>query len=400
MSATSPQTLLERINLSDATRADHSDVVATRRHLHTMPEVGLEEFETAKYIAARLTQLGIQHQQCTPTGLAALLESGKGGPVVMLRSDIDALPITEENTHEYVSRRPGFMHACGHDTHIAMLLGVARRLKSEGLQHGTVKLVFQPGEEGHHGASKMVEAGVMEHPHVDVAYGQHVWAQAPVGQILIEEGPVMAAVDRIHITITGKGTHAAYPHGGHDPIYCAAQMITALQSIVSRNIDPLQPAVVTISMISAGTAHNIIPPTCEMTGTVRVFDAETHGIIRRRIEEISDGIARTLGCEARLDYLPEHVPVVNDARIAAIVREEAVAIVGASNVLANQKTMGAEDMSDFLKLVPGAYAFIGAQNKDKGCFYPHHHPKFNIDEDALAIGAELMYRVAQRLLKT
>jgi amidohydrolase len=398
MSSLQPQALLDRVNLTAATRSAHSAIIATRRHLHTIPEIGLEEHDTSSYISQRLTELGVPHQPCTPTGIAGLLDSGKGGPVVMLRADIDALPITEDLEHDYVSQRPGFMHACGHDFHAAMLLHTAQRFKAEGLAHGQLKLVFQPGEEGHHGASKMIAAGVMEQPHVDMAYGQHVWAQAPIGKIMIQEGPIMAAVDRLHVTIHGKGTHAAYPQGGQDPIFCAAQIITALQSVVSRNIDPLSPGVVTISMINAGTAHNIIPASCEMTGTVRVFDDQAHAIIRRRIHEICEGVAAALGCSAQVDYLPEHVATVNDPRIAAIVREEAHDIVGEENVVTRQQTMGAEDMSDFLKLVPGAYAFIGGANEAKGCIYPHHHPKFNIDEDALAIGSELMYRVAKRLL--
>jgi len=389
--------LLAHANLSEATRDGHADVVAIRRHLHAIPEVGLEEFETAAYMESSLAALRIQHRRLAGTGVVGLIGEGQA-PVVMLRADIDALPITEENTHEYLSQHPGFMHACGHDCHGAMLLGVAKRLKAEGVNGGTVKLVFQPGEEGHHGAVKMIEAGVLHDPPVSSAYGQHVWAETPVGKILIQEGPIMAAVDRIHITVTGKGTHAAYPQGGHDPIFASAQMITALQSIVSRNIDPLEPAVITIAQINAGTAHNIIPPVCEMVGTVRVFDEAAHAVIRRRIHEVCEGIAKTLGCEAKVDYMPEHVATVNDPRIAAIVREEALAIVGAENVIPKQKTMGAEDMSDFLKHVPGAYAFIGGRNEAKGCVYPHHHPKFNVDEDALAIGAELMYRVARRLL--
>jgi amidohydrolase len=290
------------------------------------------------------------------------------------------------------------MHACGHDTHTAMQIGVARRLLTEGIDRGRIKLCFQPGEEGHHGASKMIEAGVMENPRVQYAYGQHIWSRTPTGKILIEGGPVMAGVDRLEVTLTGKGTHAAYPQGGIDPIYCAAQVITALQSIVSRSIDPTEAGVVTIAVINAGTAHNIIPQTCEMIGTIRWFDEETHDIIQRRVHEIIGGVAAALGCKAQINYIPEHYPTVNDHAIAAIVREEAVQIVGAENVIDKQMTMGAEDMSDFLRLVPGAFAFVGGYNEKKDCVYPHHHPKFNVDEDAFAIGAELMYRVAKRLL--
>jgi amidohydrolase len=391
--------LLARVNLSSPARAAHESVVATRRELHQHPETGLEEYETAKFIEARLDALGIPHQRCTPTGVTGLLDGAGAGPVVMLRADIDALPVTEENEHEYVSRHPGRMHACGHDAHMAMLLGVAERLKREGFSAGRVKLVFQPGEEGHHGAEKMIAAGVMENPKVDLCYGQHVWAAADIGSIMIAPGPVMAAVDRLEITVSGKGTHAAYPHGGTDCVYASAQIITALQSIVSRNVDPLRPAVVTIAQINAGTAHNIIPPECRMVGTVRAFDEETHAILRQRIPEIVKGVAQTLGCEAQVNYITEHSATVNDADVAALVREEAVAIVGEQNVSGEQRTMGAEDMSDYLKAVPGAYVFIGARNAAKGAIYPHHHPKFSIDEDALAIGAELMYRVAQRLLR-
>lgn len=390
--------IMPSTHISATTLEAHAQVVATRRELHQHPETGLEEYETAKFVEARLSALGIPHERCTPTGVIGLLNGETPGPVVMLRADMDALPIQEESQHEYVSLNPGKMHACGHDTHTAMLLGVAARLKQEGLAAGAVKLVFQPGEEGHHGASKMIAAGALEHPRPASCYGQHVWASAPIGTIMIEDGPVMAAVDRIEITVTGKGTHAAYPQGGVDPIYASAQIITALQSIVSRNVDPLQPAVVTIAVINGGTAHNIIPEQVKMIGTVRVFDDATHDILRNRIREIINGVASALGCQADLNYLPEHDATVNAPEIAALVREEAIAIVGKDHVTANQRTMGAEDMSDFLRVIPGAYAFIGAQNPDKGAIYPHHHPKFNIDEDAMAIGAELMYRVTQRLL--
>lgn len=385
-------------NLSEFTLEGHDSVVADRRALHQIPEIGLMEFETAKFIEGRLDALGLTHERCTPTGIISVLDSGKPGPTVMLRADIDALPILEDTGHEYVSTHPGAMHACGHDTHTAMQIGVARRLVAQGVPQGRVKLLFQPGEEGHHGAEKMIAAGALQDPKVDYAYGQHIWAKSPVGQILIQPGPIMAGVDRLEVTLTGRGTHAAYPHGGVDPIYAGAQIVTALQSIVSRSIDPTEAAVVTVSMFNAGTAHNIIPQTCELVGTIRWFDEATHEIIRRRIYELIEGVGKALGCQVEVRYIPEHFPTVNDARIAAIVREEAVAVVGEANVVDKQTTMGAEDFSDFLREVPGAYAFIGAENPAKDCVYPHHHPKFNVDEDAFAIGAELMHRVCLRLL--
>jgi amidohydrolase len=392
------ETVFPGASLSEFTISNHDSVVADRRALHRIPEIGLQEFETAKFIEARLDAIGLTHERCTPTGVISLLDSGKPGPTVMLRADIDALPILEDTGHEYMSTHPGSMHACGHDSHTAMQIGVARRLVAQGVPAGRVKLLFQPGEEGHHGAEKMIAAGALESPKVDYAYGQHIWAKAPVGQVLIQGGPIMAGVDRLEVTLTGKGTHAAYPHGGVDPIYCAAQIITALQSIVSRNVDPTEAAVVTIAVINAGTAHNIIPQTCEMIGTIRWFDAPTHEIIKRRVHELIGGVAKALGCTADIRYIPEHIPTVNDHKIAAIVREEAVAVVGEENVVDKQTTMGAEDFSDFLSVVPGAYAFIGAENEAKACVYPHHHPKFNVDEDAFAIGAELMHRVCVRLL--
>jgi amidohydrolase len=393
-----PTELLPGVALSEGVRTNHLEVVNDRRYLHTIPEIGLQEFKTAEYIRSRLSALSIDSQECTPTGTVAVLDSGQPGPTVMLRADIDALPILEDLDHEYLSTHPGAMHACGHDTHTAMQIGVAKMLRINGVHRGRVKLIFQPGEEGHHGAAKMLAAGVLDNPKVDYAYGQHIWSNDPVGKILIQGGPVMAAVDKVELTIRGKGTHAAYPQGGLDPVYCGAQIVTALQSIVSRNTDPLESAVITVSMFQAGTAHNIIPETAELTMSVRVFNDEVHDMLEQRIKEVCTGIATALGCTAELNYIREHAPTVNDDRIAAIVREEAVAIVGEDNVIDDQRTMGAEDFGEFLQQVPGAFAFVGACNPAKGCNYPHHHPKFNVDEDAFAIGAELMYRVTQRLL--
>lgn len=392
------KSLQPNANISAATLANHDDVVSMRHDLHRMPEIGLEEYKTADYIEERLKHYGIEPKRITATGISALIEGKGKGPTVMLRSDIDALPVTEEAKHDYVSTIPGYMHACGHDTHIATLLGVAGRLQSEGLEKGCIKLNFQPGEEGRHGAESMIAAGIMDKPKVDYAYGQHIWSYAPTGQIWIEEGAIMAAVDTVHVKIIGQGTHAAMPEGGVDPIYAGAQVVTALQSVITRNINPLEPGVVTVSEFHGGTAHNVIPEFVTMTMSVRVFGDETHEIIERRIKEIITGVAGALGCTAEIEYIHEHQPTINDPEIAALVREEAVAIVGEENVLNTQKVMGAEDFGDYARLVPAAFAFVGARNEAKDCVYPHHHPKFNVDEDAFAIAAELMYRVAQRLL--
>lgn len=380
-------------------RLQHSDVVSTRRRLHQMPEVGLDLPNTAVFIEQRLDALGVKHTRCIENGVVAQIDGLKPGPVVMLRADMDALPITEATKHKYVSSNTGSMHACGHDTHMAMQLGAIERFIKEGIPLGTLKLVFQPGEEGPFGAEAMIEAGVMESPKVDVAYAQHIWSGTPTGQILVESGPVMAAVDTVYITVKGKGCHAAMPHEGTDCIVAAAQIVTALQTIVTRSVNPLEPAVITVAMFHAGTAHNIIPPEAKLTLSVRVFDAEMHDIIEQRIHEVVNGISGCMGCSSEINYQRQHNATVNDEEITQIVREEALAIVGEANVIGGERTMGAEDMSDFLKLVPGCFAFIGAQNEAKDCIYPHHHPKFNIDEDALLIGAELMYRVAHRLLK-
>jgi amidohydrolase len=238
----------------------------------------------------------------------------------------------------------------------------------------------------------------MDNPKVDYAYGQHIWAETPTGKILIQGGPIMAAVDTVYFTITGRGTHAAHPHGGVDPIVAGAQVVSALQSIVTRNIDPLDNAVVTVSKFHSGTAHNIIPEAAELCVSVRTFKPEVRDTIERRFTDIVNGVCNSLGCSADINYIREHNPTVNDEEVAEIVRQEAVEIVGADNVIGDQRTMGAEDMSDFLALVPGAFAFVGARNESKDCVYPHHHPRFNVDEDAFAIGAELMHRVALRLL--
>jgi len=390
--------LLPDVNLSAPTRAGHAEVVELRREFHKMPEIGLEEYKTADLIEQKLKTLGIDSKRVTETGLSAMIDTGAEGPTLMLRADIDALPVTEEAAHDYVSEIPGMMHACGHDTHVAMLLGIARRFKAEGVEKGRIKLNFQPGEEGRHGAEGMIAGGIMEDPKVDYAYAQHIWANGPMGTIQIEGGPIMAAVDTVHLKVIGKGTHAAMPEGGHDPIVASAQIVTALQTIVTRNVNPINPAVVTVATINGGTAHNVIPEEVNMTMSVRVFDENEHKTIERRIKEIAGGIAQAMGCRAEIEYIHEHQATDNDPGVAQIVYEEACEIVGKENVIPEQRTMGAEDFSDYLKLVPGAFAFIGARNEAKDCVYPHHHPKFNVDEDAFAIGSELMYRVSQRLL--
>ena len=277
-------------------------VIADRRHLHQHPELGYQEFETAKFVAERLQAIGIQEVQTgiATTGLTGLIRGGKGpGKVVLLRADMDALPIHEQNDVEYKSVNQGVMHACGHDAHTAMLMGIARILHDRRDEFaGTVKVLFQPAEEGGGGARVMIEEGVLDAPNVDAVFGMHMAQETPVGKIAIRSGPAMAAADRFVVTIKGKGGHGAAPHLTVDPIAVGAQIVVALQTIVSREIDPIQPAVVTVGAFLAGEAANVIPDTAELRGTVRSFDPDVRTQLQERITALVEGIAKTMRAEA------------------------------------------------------------------------------------------------------
>lgn len=333
------------------------------------------------------------------TGVLATVEGGKPGRTVLLRADMDALPIQEENDVPYRSRHPGRMHACGHDCHTAILLGVARRLVAEapGLG-GAFRLCFQPAEEVGGGANAMIADGALAPPRPDAAFGVHVWQNMDVGKVGVTPGPFMAAVDEFTVTVTGRGAHAAMPHLGVDPVPCLAQMVVALQSLVSREIDPFLPAVVSVTQMKAGTAFNILPETAWLNGTVRVFDTEVWDKLPARFERVVRGVAEAFGCRAEIRYDRHNQPTVNDPAMAEIARRAAAEVVGDMNVVSDVRTMGGEDFSSFLREVPGCFIAVGSRNAARGLVHDHHHPRFDVDEACLAIGAEVLLRVARRAL--
>ncbi len=372
--------------------------VDLRRDFHRHPEIGMREKRTQKIIRNLLKELKIKHRNVAGTGVLGMIRSGKPGPTLMLRADMDALPVTEISDAPYCSVNEGFMHACGHDAHMAVLLSAARHLRETGIPRGSVKLCFQPGEEGFKGAADVIRDGALRRPDVDAAVGLHVWRDLKVGQIAVLSGPVMAAVDLVEITITGKGGHAAMPHLSVDPVLISAHVITALQSIVSRQVDPLDTGVVTIASVDAGTAHNIIPEEVVLRGTCRTFRKATRKLVRKRVEQIARGIARSMGGSAKVDY-DEFLPAtVNDPTVAALVREAAEAVVGKKNVVPAEPSMGGEDMSLYLNEVPGCFAFVGLRNEKRGIEFPHHHARFEMDEGCLAVGTDLMIEVTKRFL--
>lgn len=373
-------------------------LVADRRHLHQHPELAFQEHETAAFVRQRLESLGVTNIRAglATTGVTGTIvgtSPGNGGHV-LLRADMDALPILEESDEEYVSQTPGVMHACGHDAHTAILLGVARILaERRDTFAGTVTLCFQPAEELPPGGGiKMIEAGVLEG--VDAAFALHMAAALPTGQVAIGPGPVMAGGDLFRITFQGKGGHAASPHESADPIIAAAAAISSLQSIVSRNIDPMDRAVVSVCTFKAGEAFNVIPDTAEIGGTFRYFRHEVGEAIEQRITEVCEHAARSLGCEAKIEILRGYPPTINDDAMAALCEEALVAELGADAVLPAEPVMGGEDFSHMLRAVPGAYFIVGAYTERDGVNYGHHHPRFDIDEDSLAIGVRAMTNVA------
>jgi amidohydrolase len=374
---------------------DRAALIATRRDIHQHPELGFEETRTANLIVDRLRSL---NYQVTPgigrTGVVALKK--KEGRCVLLRADMDALPVEEANAVPYRSRHAGKMHACGHDGHVAVGLEVARRLAPLDLA-GSVKFAFQPAEEASNGAQAMIGDGVLEAPQVHAAFGLHLWNDLPVGTIGIMAGPVMASVDQFEIEILGRGGHAAAPHQTIDPVLIAAHVITGLQSLVSRRRDPMDEVVLSVTEVHAGRAFNVIPARADLRGTVRTFGGRYWDEAPRLVEETAQGIAGAFGAEARVHYHRLSSPLVNDAPLSALMSDVAARVVGVSNVRAGVRTMGGEDMAFFLERVPGCFAFVGSA-PGNGRASPHHSPTFDIDEDSLVIAAELLTQTAIKYL--
>ena len=371
-------------------------MVADRRHLHENPELGFQEFKTAEFVKQRLEQLGVEDIRTgiAVTGVTGLITGTGEGPQrnVLVRADMDALPIHEENDVDYKSKNEGVMHACGHDAHTSILLGLARLLSDRKDQFsGTVKLCFQPAEElPPGGAQAMIKEGVMNEPPIEAVFGLHMANQVPVGKIQVGAGPVMAAADGYTITIHGKGGHGAYPHGCIDPVVIGAQIVVALQTTVSRNTDPMDAAVVSNCVFQSGDAFNVIPDTAVLKGTVRTFKDETRDLMEKRITELATTIAEGMGGKATVDYARGYPATVNDEAMTELAREAAIAAVGEENVIAKDPAMGAEDMSYFQLEAPGSYFFVGSKNEEKGLVWGHHHPKFDIDEESMANGLTAM----------
>ncbi len=386
---------MTRPNFRKEAEALFDDMVALRRDFHMHPELGFQEHRTSRIVADTLAELGMEVQRGVgQTGVVGLLEGAKPGPVVLMRFDMDALPIQEESDLPYASQNAGVMHACGHDGHTAMGLTLARIMSRYQDQiAGTLKFVFQPAEEGLGGAFAMIADGVLENPRPDVAFAMHVWTATPYGKARVRSGPVMSSSSVFSLTVQGRGGHGAAPHQANDPILAAAQIVTALQSIVSRNTDPQDSVVVSIGQFLAGTTFNVIPDKAILKGTVRSYNEELHRQTYRRILEMAVNMGRAFSCDVHMETLAIVAAVHNAEEPTTAVYNAAARVIGAENIL-DERTMASEDMGYMLEEVPGCYFFIGGRNEELGFTYPHHHPKFNFDERALIDGVAVMANAA------
>ncbi len=380
------------------------DLVAMRRDLHEHPELAFEEVRTSGIVAQRLRSLGLEVQTgVAKTGVVGLLQGGASGAdakTIAIRADMDALPIHELNSVDYRSQTDGKMHACGHDGHTSILLTVADVLSKRRAElTGNVKFIFQPAEEQIGGAEPMVKEGALNG--VDGIIGLHLISNHRLGMVGVRAGTVFASADRFVLTVHGKGGHAAMPNGAVDPIVASAYIITALQTLISREVSPFSPAVVTIGTINAGTAFNIIPETAVLQGTMRAYSVEDREKLLRRISEVASGIATSLGATCDIENFDGCPPCTNDPAMTELVRKAAVATVGEKNVDTSENvlTAGSDDMGVFLNTVPGCYFIVGSGNRTKETDYPHHHPRFNVDEDALPTAVEVLTRAALDFIK-
>lgn len=380
-------TLLQANNLKEK-------IIEWRRHIHQNPELSFEEYGTVQFVKEKLEKLNFEiDYPVAKTGLVATLKGDVEGPTVALRADMDALPIQEDSNVDYKSTVEGVGHLCGHDAHTAILLGVAHIISEQPLKKGTIKLLFQPAEEGYGGGKVMVKEGVLKNPDVDVVAGLHVHPTIKTGETSITEGFATACTDSFDIKIIGKGGHAAHPHLSIDPIAISSTVIASLQQIVSRNIDPLENIVLTIGKIEGGFARNVIAPEVKLEGTVRLLNPELRPVVKEKMHEYLNGLTSGMGASYNLDYTYGYPSVYNAPELIPILRSTVHKILGENKLLDVNPSMGGEDFSYFAREVPGVFFRLGTNSSEKTA-YPNHHPKFNVDEEALPYGAAILSQFA------
>jgi amidohydrolase len=393
------------MQLIESVLADAVQITAIRRDIHAHPELCFQEDRTSDLVAKCLTDWGIPiHRGLGKTGVVGIVKNGTSSRAVGLRADMDALPMTEHNTFAHASKHAGRMHACGHDGHTAMLLAAAKHLAKHRNFDGTVYLVFQPAEEGGGGAREMIKDGLFTKFPMEAIFGAHNWPGEQVGRVAVRSGPVMASSNEFKIVIRGKGSHAALPYTGVDPVPIACQMVQAFQTIVTRNRNPVDPAVISVTMIHAGEATNVVPDSCELQGTVRTFSMETLDLVEKRMKEIAEHTCAAFNATCEFEFARNYPPTINHAAETDFIRKVIGSVVGEANVVEMQQTMGAEDFSYFLQAKPGSFFFIGngdgshrAMGHGMGpCTL--HNPNYDFNDDLIPLGATMWVRIAEQWL--
>ncbi len=393
------------MNVLDSILTQASSIVAVRKDIHAHPELCFEENRTADVVAKKLTEWGIEIDRgMGTTGVVGIIKSGNSQKAIGLRADMDALPIHEKNTFEHASKHEGKMHACGHDGHTAMLLAAAQHLSKHRNFDGTVYLIFQPAEEGGGGAREMIKDGLFKKYPMDQVYGMHNWPGLGVGQFAVSPGPVMASSNEFKIVIKGKGSHAALPHNGIDPVPIACQMVQAFQTIITRNKKPVDAGVISVTMINAGHATNVVPDACELQGTVRTFSIEVLDLIEKRMQVIAEHVCAAHDAQCEFEFRRNYPPTINHASAVGEVRKVLNQVVGAEHIVDQEPTMGAEDFSYMLQALPGAYFFIGngeGEHRHVGhgegpCTL--HNPSYDFNDDLIPLGGTVWVRLVESLL--
>jgi hippurate hydrolase len=393
------------MKLLDSITTEAASIIAVRRDIHAHPELCFQEQRTADVVAGKLAEWGIEvHRGMGTTGVVGVIKNGNSKRSIGLRADMDALPVNEANTFAHASKHPGKMHACGHDGHTAMLLAAAQHLAKHKHFDGTVVLIFQPAEEGGGGAREMIKDGMFEKFPMQAVFGMHNWPGAPVGTFAVSPGPVMASSNEFKITIHGKGSHAALPHNGIDPVPVACQLVMAFQTIISRNKKPVDAGVISVTMVHAGEATNVVPDFCVIQGTVRTFTLEVLDLIENRMKQITENLCAAFDTKADFHFNRNYPPTINSATEADFARKVMDGIVGKDNVMVQEPTMGAEDFSFMLQAKPGAYVFIAngdGSHREMGhgggpCML--HNPSYDFNDDLIPLGGTYWVELATQWL--